>query len=430
MPISRYSPVTTPRLRITMHKAISSCRICGSSDLAPILDLGEQALTGVFPKDVEEDVEKGPLRLVKCQGADACGLVQLEHTFSLEAMYGQNYGYRSGLNATMVKHLESKVTALMARFEVPAGSLVLDIGSNDGTTLASFPARYERVGIDPAAAKFLDFYQPGILAIPDLFSAEVFRAHFGSRQAAIVTSFAMFYDLEDPMTFMSDIKSVLAPDGLWVFEQSYLPLMIERNAYDTVCHEHIEYYSLSQVKWMADRVGFKIIDIEFNDINGGSFSVIAAHAASGYDETPALKKAIAREDEAGYERLGVYAAFAERVEESRSDLLMLIDEAHRLRQTVAALGASTKGNVLLQYCGLTSRDILGIGEINEDKYGAFTPGSHIPIMPEEEILDLEPDYLLVLPWHFRATFRAKQIKGHSKLVFPLPELEVVTDSLR
>ena len=413
-----------------MYKAIDSCRVCGNASLTPILDLGEQALTGVFPRDHDQHVESGPLRLVKCQGPKACGLVQLEHTFSLETMYGENYGYRSGLNATMVKHLQSKVAALLARFEVPKGSLVLDIGSSDGTTLASFPSSYERVGIDPAAAKFREFYEPGILAIPDFFSEEVLRTHVGDRQASIVTSFAMFYDLEDPMAFMRDIQNVLAPDGLWVFEQSYLPLMIERNAYDTVCHEHVEYYSLSQVKWMTDRVGMKIIDVEFNDINGGSFSVVAAQVASDYDETPVLNATIASEHEAGYDGLDVYGAFAERVEQSRSDLLSFFDEAHRSHQTIAALGASTKGNVLLQYCGLTGRDILGVGEINEDKFGAFTPGSYIPILPEEDILDLEPDYLLVLPWHFRETFRAKQTRGRSKLVFPLPELEVVTDSLR
>lgn len=410
-----------------MHKAIDSCRVCGSASLTAILDLGEQALTGVFPRHRDEDVESGPLRLVKCHGPEACGLVQLEHTFSLDAMYGENYGYRSGLNATMVKHLQSKVAAILASFSVPEGSLVLDIGSNDGTTLASFPASCERVGIDPAAAKFREYYEPGILAIPDFFSEEVLRAHIGDRQASIVTSFAMFYDLEDPMAFMRDIQSVLAPEGLWVFEQSYLPLMIERNAYDTVCHEHMEYYSLSQIKWMTDRVGLKIVDVEFNSVNGGSFSVTAARAASDYDETPVLNETIASEDEAGYGGLDVYAAFAERVEQSRSDLLSLIDEARRLHQTIAALGASTKGNVLLQYCGLTSRDILGVGEINEDKYGAFTPGSYIPILPEDEILDLEPDYLLVLPWHFRETFRAKQTKGRSRLVFPLPELEVLAD---
>jgi NDP-4-keto-2,6-dideoxyhexose 3-C-methyltransferase len=176
---------------------------------------------------------------------------------------------------------------------------------------------------------------------------------------------------------------------------------------------------------MADEVGLKIVDIEFNDVNGGSFSVVVARADSDYDQSPALDETIAREQAAGFWELDVYAAFAERVEQSRSDLLALIEEARHSHQTVAALGASTKGNVVLQYCGLTSEDILGVGEVNEDKYGAFTPGSHIPIMPEQDILNMEPDYLVVLPWHFRATFRAKQTKGGSRLVFPLPELEVL-----
>jgi NDP-4-keto-2,6-dideoxyhexose 3-C-methyltransferase len=409
-----------------MDRAIDVCRACGNQQLVQVLDLGELAYTGIFPRAREEQVPRSPLRLVKCHGPDVCGLLQLQHACDPGAMYGATYGYRSGLNASMVRHLQGKVQRILDTVDVPAGGIVLDIGSNDGTTLATYPSgKYRTIGIDPTAAKFRQYYPPDVKVVADFFSAANFRKVFGDERASVITSFSMFYDLEHPLEFMREVHSVLADTGVWVFEQSYLPLMLERNSYDTVCHEHAEYYSLSQMHWMARRAGFKIVDLEFNDVNGGSSSVTAAKADSPLPESPLLTDVLARERAMGLDGLDVYAAFAERVARSRQQLRDFLQRAKTEGKTIGALGASTKGNVLLQYCGVTPGDLLAVGEVNSDKFGSFTPGTLIPIIPEAELIARQPDYLLVLPWHFRDTFLKKQLSGKSRLVFPLPALEVV-----
>lgn len=408
------------------YTAISGCRICGSIELAPVLDLGEQMLTGVFPRTRDASVTVGPLRLVKCMGEQACGLLQLEHSFDLGEMYGDNYGYRSGLNQSMVSHLREKVRCIARLVDIRKGDLVLDIGSNDGTTLSAYPAiGLDLLGIDPTAGKFRQYYPGHVDLIADFFSAAVVRASRPGKQARVVTSFSMLYDLESPLQFMHEIHEVLADDGIWVFEQSYMPAMLEVNAYDTVCHEHLEYYALRQVKWMADRVGFKIVDIEFNDVNGGSFSVTTAKATSIMQESPEVARILAQETVAGFDTLVPFKEFAARTAASREALRAFIDDVHSRGKTVAALGASTKGNVLLQYCGIDVHDIGAVGEVNPDKFGALTPGTWLPIRPEIEVLADQFDYLIVLPWHFRAHFVANSAYIGHKLVFPLPRLEVV-----
>jgi hypothetical protein len=224
---------------------------------------------------------------------------------------------------------------------------------------------------------------------------------------------------------MRDVYDVLADDGVWVFEQSYMPAMLDSVSYDTVCHEHLEYYALKQVKWMADRVGFVIVDIEFNDVNGGSFSVTAAKAASGMSESPEIKRILADEQERGLDTLAPFENFARNTEASRNGLREFIAKAKAGGKTIAALGASTKGNVLLQYCGVTVDDIAEVGEVNPDKFGAMTPGTYLPIRPEDEVLGHGHDFLIVLPWHFRKNFLANPAYSGRTLVFPLPTLQIV-----
>lgn len=411
-----------------MYREIQHCRICGNTELATILDLGMQALTGVFPRSERQAVPVSPLQLVKCVGGEAvCGLVQLRHTYELGQMYGDNYGYRSGLNRSMVEHLHGKVRRIQSQIDLPEGSLVIDIGSNDSTTLQAYPhAGLTLVGIDPTGKKFREYYPPHVDLIADFFAVDTFREHFPGRKARVVTSFSMLYDLEDPLGFMRGIAQVLSDDGLWVFEQSYMPTMLERNSYDTVCHEHLEYYGLKQIVWMAQRAGLKIVDVEFNDVNGGSFSLTAAHASSPRQATPAVAAALRREQELQLDTLAPYQAFAQRVAASREALLRFIAAAKAEGKRVCALGASTKGNVLLQYCGIERSQVDKVGEVNSDKFGSFTPGTLLPIVPESELLGENPDYLLVLPWHFRPYFmRSRQLAGR-RLLFPLPELEVVS----
>jgi NDP-4-keto-2,6-dideoxyhexose 3-C-methyltransferase len=408
-----------------MTREIARCRICGSAALATVLNLGSQALTGVFPKTKTQPVSSGPLELVKCQAG--CGLVQLRHSYDLSDLYGMNYGYRSGLNASMVRHLQSKVERILKRDVLHPGDLVVDIGSNDGTTLAAYPSgRFELVGFDPTGRKFAQFYPKGARLISDFFSAETLRKELSGRGAKAITSFSMFYDLEDPSAFMREIHASLDDEGIWVFEQSYLPAMLRTNSFDTVCHEHIEFYALKQICWMAERTGFKLLDVEFNTVNGGSFSVTAARSSSKHSgDQELIQRLLAEESASGLDDLGAWDGFRLRVEGAKRDLMQFLEDARRSGKRVCGLGASTKGNVLLQYFGIDTRLVEAIGEVNEDKFGAFTPGTLIPLVPEDEILASNPDFLLVLPWHFRDFFlRLPKLRGRT-LIFPLPRFEVV-----
>lgn len=411
-----------------MPISLEQCRICGNANLIKVLDLGEQALTGVFPRSKDQAVTRGPLQLVKCHDNSdegACGLLQLAHSYDLNEMYGDNYGYRSGLNASMVRHLHSKVERILAIASLTPGDLVIDIGSNDSTTLQAYPpGKYTLVGIDPTGIKFSEYYPPHIKLIADFFSLEEFRGQFGEQKAKVVSSFSMFYDLESPLDFMRDIRDILHPEGIWVFEQSYMPTMLERNAYDTVCHEHLEYYGLKQIKWMADKVGLRIVDVEFNDINGGSFSVVAAHATSSYPTCASLDELLEQEYLSGLDTLEPYMAFAERVEKNRHDLMSFLQNAQAEGKLVCALGASTKGNVVLQYCGVTENEVSLVGEVNPEKFNCYTPGTLLPIIPEDTVLDHRPDCVLVLPWHFREFFESNEKFKDLRFVYPLPTLEI------
>ncbi len=417
-----------------MHKEINKCRICGNEELVSVLDLGKQVLTGVFPKNPDEIISKGPLELVKCcedEAGQNCGLVQLRHSYNLDEMYGENYGYRSGLNKSMVGHLQKKVSKIQELVTLVPGDLVVDIGSNDSTLLQSYAQKdLVLVGVDPTADKFKEFYPDHIMAVPDFFSAKVLRKAVGDKKAKVVTSIAMFYDLESPLDFMRQIYEILADDGVWIVEQSYLPTMLKMNAYDTVCHEHLEYYRLKQIKWMAGRVGLKIIDVEFNGINGGSFSIAAAKTNSPYQENVALvNKIMAAERAAKLHSLKPYEEFKQRVYAHRDKLLGFFKNARDEGKKIFGYGASTKGNVVLQFCGLSKQNIPYIAEVNQNKYGCFTPGTLIPIIAEQEAKAMGPDYLMVLPWHFKDFIIAKEIDylcAGGKLLIPLPELIIIS----
>ena len=412
------------------YKEIARCRICGNKNLVSILRLGEQCLSGTFPKTKEQYVTHGPLELVKCaDGNDCCGLVQLRQSYDSREMYGMNYGYRSGLNDSMAAHLRAKTEKILELVSLRPNDLVVDIGSNDGTLLRAYPEKKALlVGIDPVGVKFKNFYPSHVRLIPDFFSAEDLRANFGARKAKIITSIAMFYDLESPMSFMEAVRDVLDDDGVWVFEQSYLPAMLSATAYDSVCHEHLEYYGLKQIKWMTDRAGLEILNVEFNDVNGGSFSVSVAKPGAKYAKnTAAVEKILTDERRLGLDAMRPYDEFARRAQERKEQLLSLLHKIAARGETVFGYGASTKGNVLLQICGLTEKDIPFIAEINADKFGAYTPGTHIPIIRDTEALAKRPDYLLVLPWHFRESIVERErayLNAGGKLIFPLPFPEV------
>jgi hypothetical protein len=410
-----------------MSRRIEHCRISDSRNLVSVLNLGEQAFTGIFPNSASEQIPLGPLELVWCPESN---LLQLAHQFELGAMYGDSYGYRSGLNRSMVNHLTSKSRHLTRMIDLQPGDLILDIGSNDGTMLKSYTTPgLRRLGIDPTGSKFKDFYPPDIQLVSDFFSRKAFASAAGHRKARLITSIAMFYDLEHPIEFAREIHDCLEEKGIWHFEQSYMPSMLRLNSYDTVCHEHIEYYSLTAVKEILDAADMEILDVVMNSVNGGSFAVTAARNGSGYRRnTAVINWLLDTELGLGMHTPRPFRDFEDRVYEHRRSLISLIRSLNKAGKRVLGYGASTKGNVILQFCGLTKDDIPCIADVNPDKFGRVTPGTHIPIVSEEEAHSLSPDYFLVLPWHFKAGIIEREedfLARGGHLIFPMPEIEIV-----
>lgn len=408
------------------YTALQRCRVSGSKTLVPVLDLGEQALTGVFPRSPAAPITTGPLRLVWCPES---GLLQLDHSYDLGEMYGENYGYRSGLNQSMVRHLTQKLHELERWADLKPGDTVLDIGSNDATSLKAYrtPA-LKRIGIDPTGTKFREYYPDDITLVPDFFSVAALR-RAAAAPAKIVTSIAMFYDLEDPVAFARQIEEVLAAGGVWHFEQSYMPSMLRMTSYDTVCHEHLEYYSLGVVARILDAAGMRPLDVKMNAVNGGSFAVTAVRKN---DPRRGSESVIAwlleQEDRMGLGTPRPYREFEERVYRHRADLMRLLKTLAADGKRVIGYGASTKGNVVLQFCGVTTAEVAAIAEVNPDKFGALTPGTHIPIISEAEARAMKPDYFLVLPWHFKDGIvqrEAEFLADGGRMIFPFPEIEIV-----
>ncbi len=420
-----------------MHKEIKKCRICGNTNLVPLINLGNQCLTGVFPKSKSDKITSGPLELVKCHPKDqndlVCHLVQLHHSYESAEMYGMNYGYRSGLNKSMVTHLTGIVQNILAGIDLNKGDLIVDIGSNDSTLLQQYPSDKGLLltGVDPTGPKFKKYYPAHIGLIPYFFSFEKVNAEYPGQKAKVITSIAMFYDLEDPLLFAKQIFQTLADDGIWVFEQSYLPAMLETNSYDTICHEHVEYYALKQIKYMLDEVGFRIIDVDMNDINGGSFRITAAKKQSKHKEKNIVSSCFEAENKMNLDSLKTYEKFSPGIVAHKNKLLETLREIRKSGKKIFGYGASTKGNVILQYCGITPDDIPFIAEVNEDKFGAFTPFTNIPIISEKDAKAMKPDYFLVLPWHFRKNILEREkefLNSGGKFIFPLPKIEIVNSA--
>jgi hypothetical protein len=344
-------------------------------------------------------------------------------------MYGENYGYRSGLNQSMVRHLTQKVRELERTADLKPGDTVLDIGSNDATTLKAYGVMgLQRVGIDPTGNKFHQYYPSDITLIPDFFSAEIFRRS-GARGPQVVTSIAMFYDLEDPIGFAREIEQILAPNGIWHFEQSYMPSMLRMTSYDTVCHEHLEYYSLGVVSHILAAAGMRVLDVKMNAANGGSFGVTAVRQNDPrHGSESVIAWVLEQEERMGLDTTRPYRDFEERVYRHRADLLRLLKALAADRKKVIGYGASTKGNVVLQFCGVSTTEVEAIAEVNPDKFGAMTPGTHIPIIPESQARAMKPDYFLVLPWHFKQGIMERErefLGAGGRMIFPFPEIEIV-----
>ncbi|RFM24102.1 MAG: class I SAM-dependent methyltransferase [Candidatus Thermochlorobacter aerophilum] len=410
-----------------------TCRVCGNTALTKVIDLGEQYLQGSFVKPGKEipPLRKIPCTLVRCdvtRDEKACGLLQMAHSVPPEILYSA-YWYRSGTNNTMRNHLRGIVEEALditGRKEVAA---VLDIGCNDGTLLNYYPTSYEKFGIDPSdVAK--EVKQANV--VQDIFPSNKLERLIGEKKIDIVTSIAMFYDLEDPVGFARSVKQYLAWDGIWIFEMSYMPKMLEMNSYDTICHEHLEYYSLAVLEYIMKQAGLKIVKISFNDINGGSIRCIATHIENDLYDRPEYQSLIhetrQKEFDLELDTDKPYTRFQERINLHKEKLYNLLKRLKEEGKRIHIYGASTKGNTILQWCNIDHRIIDYAAERNPDKYGAKTLGTDIPIISEEESRAMNPDYYLVLPWHFKEEFLAREkemVEKGTGFIFPLPEVYVV-----
>ena len=416
-----------------MHvKARKTCRVCGSNKLIPILSLGDQFVTN-FVEEPNRDYAKGPLELVLCNVKDGgCGLLQLKHTIERDILY-KKYWYKSGISTTMVKALADIVSSAERLNKFSSEDLVVDIGSNDGTLLRQYTTPgLITIGFEPS-----NLWKLGIEGtsriINDYFNYETFQREFGNKKAKLITSIAMFYDLEDPNTFVEDIRKCLDKDGVWIIQMNYLGLMLKNNTFDNISHEHLEYYSLLSLSNLLDRHHMEAFEVELNDVNGGSFRVYVRHKGGIIQGFPGnnerLEKQKNYEEKIGLDNYKVYDKFAKRIEKTKNDLVAFLNHEVKKGKKIFIYGASTRGLVVLQYAGIDKRLIKAAVDLNPDKWGKYIVGTDIPILSVEEYRKEKPDYLFVLPYHFIEEIKDQErefLKQGGKMIVAIPEFKIIT----
>lgn len=398
-----------------------------------VIELGNQYLQGSFvkPGTPPPPNRRIPMSLMRCDPTldeNACGLLQMEHSVPPEILYS-SYWYRSGTNHTMRQHL-SGVAREATEIVGPRKCVVLDIGCNDGTLLDCYPQDFLKYGVDPSDVA--QGVSGDIKLVRDIFPSAELAEVLAGQKCDIVTSIAMFYDLEDPISFARAVKNLLAPDGIWVLEMSYMPTMLKMNSYDTICHEHLEYYSLAVLERILIGSGMKVFNVRLNSINGGSIRCFATHETNysyrGDDYLQRLRMLRQEEFDLELDTDKPYRNFQNRINAHRDELSGLLKKLKEEGKQIHVYGASTKGNTILQWTGIDNRIISVAAERNPDKYGARTLGTDIPIVSEEESRAMRPDYYLVLPWHFKEEFlqrEADATRSGIKFIFPLPNIEIV-----
>lgn len=421
-------------------KTRTSCRLCGAPSLTPVVNLGEQHLATFFVSEENKDrvpERRVPLELVRCNpevNEHGCGLVQLKHTYPAELMYAE-YWYMSGVNQTMRDALKDISSSAESMVELKDGDTVVDIGCNDGTLLKSYAKdNLDKVGFDPAQNVARFFEGEPFDRIVDFFNSDAFKKIRPGKKAKIITSIAMFYDLEDPMTFTRNISEILDDEGIWVLQMADLPNMIKDNVFDNICHEHLCYYHLAPLEWLFAQHGLKLVDVKKNDINYSSYRL---YIGKKNRQTPIAPDAQQRINETrlqefneAYDTDKPYKEFCERIEHNKTEILNFLREQKNLGKKVFVYGASTKGNVLLQYYGIDNSLVPYAAERNEKKWGLKTLGSNIPIISEEEARQMKPDYFLVLPYHFidEMLEREKEFFANGgKFIVPVPNLRILPE---
>lgn len=411
-------------------KTIIRCRLCGLKKLIPVLSLGNLYVSDFIKDDDSGRMGKQPLDLVICDpNAGGCGLLQLKHTYSPETFY-RNYWYRSGVNQSMAEALLDIVRKAGKKINLKSGDHVIDIGSNDGTLLSFYKnPKLKLTGFEPAKNLIPYARKNCSLAvyINDFFNFKAWQKKYGHKKAKIITAIAMFYDLDNPNKFVSDVAKCLDDRGVFVIQMSYLPSMIQQNAFDNICSEHLEYYSLASLNVLLKRHNLEVFDAELNDVNGGSFRTYIQHQgarpiSNNVRKLEKLEKRLNLSDRKTYQD------FTSRIIVFKKNLVDFVKKEKAKGKKIYGYGASTKGNTLLQFYGLNSKLIKAIADRNPDKWGAKTIGTLIPIISEEEARKQNPDYFLVLPWHFLSEFirrESKFLKRGGKFIVPLPKFKII-----
>ena len=423
-----------------MYKEITCCRVCKSKDLVNVLSLGNLAVSDFVDDPVTELGIKAPLELVLCDAKKGgCGLLQLRHTVSSEAMY-RNYWYRSGINQTMTDELTDIASDAAKVANLKAGDYVIDIGANDGTLLRGYKvAGLNTVGFEPANNLHTYGKEGTTKIIVDFFNRSSWGAEFGQAKAKAITAIGMFYDLDDPNTFVADVYECLDDQGVFIIQMMYMPLAIKKNAFDGICHEHLEYYTMKSLENLLHRHGLEIFDVQMREeINEGSVRFYISKKASSIGKLKTNEANVrvselrASEERMRLEVLSTYEALVQRIESARKSTLDFLKQEKAKGKKIHGYAASTKGNTTLQYYGINSELVEVIADRNPVKWGKYTVSSGIPVISEEDSRAQKPDYYFVLAWHFLPEFierEKKFLEGGGKFIVPMPEFRVVGDQL-
>lgn len=404
---------------------IKKCRNCQDAYLKYLFSLGKLSYTGKFPKNNKINVKKTDVTLVKCSN---CNLVQLNNNYNMKYLYNQDYGYRSGINNTMIKHMEKISKILCIKADLKSNDFILDIASNDGTLLNFYDKNVIKVGIDPLISKYKNYYKNIDYKIPNFFSSNILKKYKIKNKFKIITALSVFYDINDPNKFLKDVNKILEDDGIFLLEFTDLFSIIKYKMFDTICQEHITYYSTKVILKILDKNNLRVFDIRRNSINGGSVQYfVCKKNANFFTNLKSLNFALLEESKLKLDKVNTYKFFFETILKIRSKLLDFINKLIKKNKIIHGYGASTKGNVLLQFFGIGKKYIKFIADRNPNKYNLFTPGTKIKIISESMSRLMKPDYYLVLPWHFKneILFREKKIiKKGTKFIFPLPKISI------
>ena len=408
-----------------MSLYIKKCRNCNSKSIINLFSLGKIRFTGKFPK-YKEKIPHGELNLVMCK---SCKLVQLKHIFNMSYLYNKDYGYRTGINLTMSNHVKNVVKKISKIAKLKNGDSVLDIASNDGTLLRNYNSKIKTWGIDPILIKFKKEYKKINYKISNFFDYKLILKKNKKVKFKIISALSVFYDLENPNIFLKGIKKLLHKDGIFYLEFQDLMMIVKHNMFDTICHEHLEYYSVTFINKLLKKHNLKIFDHSYNDINGGSSAYLISHNNSKHKiKQNKINKILLKEKKFGIEKVSTYKKFKRRINSLKQKLNLKIKKITKNKKIIHGYAASTKGNVLLQYYNLDNKKIKFISDRNTKKENLYTPGSNIKIISEKDSRNLKPDYYLVLAWHFKKEILAREKmirKMGTKFIFPLPNIEII-----